>query len=345
MAFLAVLAAAPAAEAAPTADVVVIWTPGANPAPVAEAARAHGAAAIDRSPATQADTGASAKMLTRGVAAYDSLRLDEARNVLNEARELADRTGAAGLTTAQLSDIFLYRALVFAQQGDDTQAWDNFVIAVIVDPTRELDPARFPPKVAEQLARAKESTLHDHPAADLSVTVPAGCATSIDGAPSSGKAHLITGPHWIHVDCADRPPWGQRVDLTNLGSSLAAEPPRYAPPTDDEMLVQARVAGARALVVAELHGTVATARLIALDGRERDRRAVAITGSDLAPLAAAVADLLTPPVDRHHWYQSRWAWAAGAAALAAIVLVPITAAIASDTGATSVNGRPKGPTF
>jgi hypothetical protein len=317
-----------AAMAAPAADVVVVWAPGANVAPVEDVARARGAAAIDRSPAPPPLALASAD-LARGVAAYDATRYDEARAVLDQARDQADRSGAAGLTTVQLGDLFLYRGLVRVQLGDDTAAWDDLVRAVTIDPTRDLDPARFPPKIVELFQRAHDTVLHDHPASDLQLDVPAGCTAFVDGAASSGKAHLISGPHWIRVACADRLPWGQRIDLTSLGMHLAPDPSPYAPPSDAELLVQARVAGARAMIVAEVHGQLATARLVGLDGRERDRRTVAITG-DLAPLAAAVADLLVPKTVVTHWYRSRWAWAAGAAIAAAAIFVPLTAAIASE---------------
>jgi hypothetical protein len=339
---LAALAAVPVADvaAAPAADVVVVWAPGVSAAPVEQVARAHGAAIIDRSPAPP-PTVETALLLTRGIAAYDALKLDEARAVLDQARDLADRTGAAGLSTAQLSDMFLYRGLVRAQAGDETAAWDELVTSIAVEPSRELDPARFPPKIVEQFRRARDTLQHERPAGDLQLDVPPGCTPYVDGAASSGKAHILTGPHWIRVECADRTPWGQRIDLTTVGAHLAPDPSPYAPPSDAELLVQARVAGARGLVVAEVHGAIATARLVALDGRERDRRTVGVS-QGLAPLATAVAELLTPDAAKHRWYKSRWAWAAGAAALAAIVLVPVTAAIASDTGATSGRVQPKG---
>jgi hypothetical protein len=95
------------------------------------------------------------------------------------------------------------------------------------------------------------------------------------------------------------------------------------------------------VIVVEVHGNVGTARLVGLDGRERDRRTVTL-GADLGPLADAVGDLLAPPVE-HHWYQSKWTWAAGGVAAAAIILVPLTAAIAGSTSATSVQAKPTFP--
>jgi hypothetical protein len=335
----AVLSASVVATAAPAADLVVVWAPGAKIAPVEAAARTHGAAVLDRSPAPPAAI-ETAKILQRAIEAYDALRYDEARAMLDQARDLVDRTGAAGLSTAQLSDLFLYRGLVRVQLGDETGAWDELVTAVVVAPGRELDRGRFPPKIIELFGRARDQTVHEKPAADLELDTPTGCTAYVDGVAGAGKFHVIAGAHWVRVDCPDRTPWGQRVDLPTLGLHVRADPLPYAPPAEAELLVQARVAGARALVVAEVHGTIATARLVGLDGREHDRRSVTVTG-DLQPLAIAIGELLTPPV-RTPWYQSKWAWAGGAAAIAAIVLVPITAIAAGSSTPTTFSVRPKG---
>jgi hypothetical protein len=60
-----------------------------------------------------------------------------------------------------------------------------------------------------------------------------------------------------------------------------------------------------------------------------------VQGDDLGAFARAIDAMLTPATERHHWYQSRWAWAGTAALVAAAVLVPITAAIASAHSADS----------
>ena len=328
--------------AAPLPDVVVVWAPGADVAPVAAAARAHGAAVIDRSP-TPPPPADTAAVLQRGIDAYDAVRYDEARAVLDQARDECDRTGAAGLTNEQLQDLLLYRGLVRSQLGEDAQAWDELVAAIVVDPARIPDPARFPPKVVDTLARARKQTLEQHVAADLDVSAPPGCSTFLDGAASAGRAKLVTGAHWIRVACPDRPPWGERVELTSLGASIAADPPRFAPPAEVDLLVQARVAGARAIVIAEVHSGIATARAVALDGRELERRTVAIDArGNLAPLARAIDAMRTPASEQHLWYASRWAWAGGAALLAAAILVPITTAIASTHPADTVTARVPG---
>lgn len=328
-------------DAAPAADLVVVWAPGAKLGPIEAVARDHGAALVDRSPPPVAAAN-TAQLVQRGIDAYDQVRYEEALAALDQARDQVDRTGAGGLATAQLSDLFLYRGLVRDQQQNPNAAWEEIIAAVVIDPSRVLDPARFPPHAIQLFARAV-AAVKERPLAQLTIDAPTGCTVAIDGATSSGAQQLVIGVHRARATCgADREPWSARVELTAAGAKLAVEPRAITPPTDADLLVQARVSGARALVVAEVHDKLATARLIGLDGRERDRRTVALAG-DLVPLARAVGELLAPAgVARDHWYQSRWAWAGGAALLAAAVLVPLTAGLTSRSSGTTVTVRPTG---
>jgi len=337
-----------AVEARPTADVVVVWAPGARIAPIEQAARQAGAAVIDRSPAAQQSQDV-ASMVKRGIAAYDALRFPDALAALDEAKAAVDRTGAAGLTQTELSDLFLYRGLVKIQQGDPTAAWDELITSVTVNPARVLDPARFPPRVAQEIARARTS-LADRQKATLAVAAPSGCTVAIDGAeisaipsaaalPGAGVPRII-GPHWTNVTCVDRGPWGTRIELTGDTTITPRNAP-LTPPTTDEVLIQARTAGAQAFVFVEVSGSVGTARLIGIEGRERDRRTVTLR-EDVGPLAEAVRDLLRPE-PKTRWYESRWAWAGGAALLAAAILVPITAAVAGDNRPSTWTAKGKLP--
>lgn len=326
MALLLVVALMAPADAAPAADLVVIWAPGMRTAPLESAARRAGAAVIDRSPAPAGATG-TPQLVQQGIEAFDRLELDQAWQWFEQARSDVDRSGAAGLTEAQLSDLFLYRGLIKAQQGDTTTAWDQLVTANTIGPTRELDPGRFAPKIRAEFERARD-TVRTRARAKLTVQAPDGCAVSVDGRPSVGPVDRPLGPHWISTTCPDRRPHGYKIELTG-DVTVPVEPAPYAPPSDTELLVQARTAGARAFVVAEVRSGIATARLVGLDGRERDRRTVAITG-DLGPLADVLGELLAPtPVTR--WYKSRWVWAVGGAAVAAAIILPVMALRASDT--------------
>jgi len=329
-----------AAAAAPAADLVVVWAPGRDVRPVAAAARAMGAAIVDTSPATPVAS-AIPTLVARGIEGYDKLRYADAWQALEEARIAVDRTGAEGMTPTQLSDLFLYRGLLRTQRNDPT-AFDELASAIVVDPNRVFDAARFSPDVIENLERAR-TTVGGRPRATLAVDAPAGCTVAIDGSTTEVAAPRVPGTHWVRVTCPDHAPWGARVDVSAPATSVVARPVRYAAPSDAEMLIQARTAGATALIAAEVRGEVATARLIGIDGRERNRRTVAIHGS-LEPLADAVRMLLRPTA-KPRWYTSRWAWAGAAALIAAAIAIPITAAATRDNSPASATIRFPGDTW
>jgi hypothetical protein len=123
-------------------------------------------------------------------------------------------------------------------------------------------------------------------------------------------------------------------------------PKPYEAPSETEVLVQARSVDARAVIVVEVHGKLATIRLVGVDGRERERRSASVERGDLAPIAAIVDAMLAPTIVRHEaWYRSRWAWVTGAVIVTAAIVIPITAVIAGDTGATRATIVPTGKGF
>lgn len=336
--FLVAAALVPAsAEARPKADLVIAWAPGVSIAPIEAAARDAGAAVLDRSPAPRPRL-ATAETLRRAIAAFDAAKLDDAQRLFDEAKAEIDRTGAADLTGTQLSDLFLYRGLIADQREDTTAAWDELVAAIIVAPTRMLDPQRFSPRVLATLDRARQM-VEQRGTAVLRVDVPAGCVATVDGVRVASQL-MPLGTHWVSVTCSAAQPWGTRVELASEATVVARNAP-IAPPTSDEMLIQARISGARAFVAIELTGEVGVVRLVGADGRERDRRTVTVHG-DLAPVAVALRAMLAPAPTRH-WYDSRWAWAGGAALVAAAILIPITAAAAGDTTSPTVGVRVPNP--
>jgi hypothetical protein len=332
------------ARAAPAADLVIVWAPNRSVAPVGAVAHELGAALIDRSPARAALPTPIAPLVKRGIDAYDALRFTDAASLLDQARDAADRTGAAGLTPAELSDLFLYRGLVQAQLDNPAAAWDELATALVIDPARLLDPSRFPPRVVADVERARVA-VGARAVATLAIQAPPTCTLTIDGVASTGTFTGRLGAHWVRATCTDRPAWGARITLTGVADHLAIAGAPYAAPDDAELVVQARVAAARAFVIVEVRGAVGTARLLGVDGRERDRRSVAITG-DLAPLAAAVRSLLRPArPPAVAWYRARWVWAAGAAALAAAIAIPVTAALAGDSSSTTAGLKIEPPSW
>jgi hypothetical protein len=338
LALLLVLALVAPADAAPRADLVVVWAPGLRTAPLEAAAKRAGAAIVDKSPQPEA-AAQTGRLVQRGIEAFDKLEFDQAWQLLEQARSEVDRSGAAGLTEGQLSDLFLYRGLIKAQQGDPNTSWDQLVTANTIGPTRELDPGRFAPRIRDEFNRARD-TVRAKPRAKLTVQAPDNCTVSVDGKPTVGSTDRPLGPHWISTACPDRSPMGFKVELTG-DVTVPVNPPPYAQPSDTDLLVQARAAGARAFVAVDVRSGVATARLVGLDGRERDRKTVQVAG-DLGPLAEGLEALLAPPPDKH-WYESRVVWAIGGAAAAAAILIPLTAFLTSDSSTTSVSARPEFP--
>ncbi len=319
------------AAAAPAADVIVVWAPAHDVAPLAAVARDLGAALVDRSPPSRVAPSIDAA-IQRGIDAFEALQLDAAWSLFEDARRQLDATGGAGVSNARLSDLFVYRGLIRTQREDVDGAWDELVAAMVVAPGRVFDPARFPPRTLLDLERARKAAGASQVV--VAIEAPPACAIAVDGAAVVGReASLVRGIHWIAASCPGFAPWGVRVDVDERADRVRVGAARLEPPSDAEVVIQGRTAGARGMIVVEVRGTLAVARLLGLDGRERDRRSVTIAvGSprSLEPLAAAVRDLLQPRPSRARWYRSRWAWAAGGALVAAAIFVPLTLAFSSN---------------
>lgn len=330
---LVIAVAASPALAKPAADVVIVWAPGAKVAPIEAAARDAGVAVIDRSPAARAARETSAT-IARGIAEFEALHTDEAAKLLDEAKAEVDRTGAADLSQNTLSDLFLYRARVASERGETAVAWEGYTTAMIVAPTRVVDPGHVSPSVRAELERAR-TAVAGRPKAALVVSALSGCRVMIDGAPAT-QAPYVIGPHWVHVECADREPWGTRVELVAADTRIQAGNAPIAAPTDEELLVQARAVAARAFVSVRVQGGVAQLRLVSSDGRELDRRAARIE-RDLGPAASALKSLLVEKgveVVERRWYRSPWFWAGVGAIVGAGIAIPI-ALSAGDPATTS----------
>lgn len=329
LAVLALLvASAPAASAAPAAapraQLVVYWAPvGTDPAlgaAVAAAAADAGATFVDRSPLPVPAPDVAA-LVSAGRQAYDDLRFDEAVTTLDRAALGLDHTGGAGLPRATLLELFLYRALARIQTGDERRAWDDLVQAARLDPHHVLDPARFPTRAVDALTRA-QATVSSGARGRLAVSGGERCALTVDGVATTAPVELTAGAHWLAAACADRPDWGQRVEVRG-DTRVVAPAPR--PPGDDASLIQLRAVGGAALLAVDVHGAVAALRTVSVDGRERERASAGVAPTELAAAVAAQLAPAATPGPRRPWYRSRWAWAAAGAAVATAILVPVIA--------------------
>ncbi|MEZ4358770.1 MAG: hypothetical protein R3B48_01205 [Kofleriaceae bacterium] len=317
-----VVTAASVAVADPRAELVLLWAPGRAEAlaPTARVARQAGAAVLDVTPQV-APVLAEALALRNGRAAYDALRFEEAFASLTTAVESIEATGAAGLTNTQLSDAFLYRGLAAVQLGRAESAWDDFVRAASVAPSRALDPAQFPPRAVEQFERARAYAAA-LPLVQVTLRRPPSCEVQIDArATSEATLALPRGRHWLVANCPGHQPAQRGFDATE-SLELAAAGPAIATLSDDAALVQARAIGARAVVVVTAAADLALVRRLGADGREQARRAVQLDADGPRALAVEVSALLRDEPVRTRWYRSRWTWAAAGALTATALLLP-----------------------
>ncbi|MDQ3369033.1 MAG: hypothetical protein M3680_26720 [Myxococcota bacterium] len=316
------------AGAAPAADVVVAWSAqplGVTGIAINGAASRAGASYIDVSPEAVALPDAL-PLIKRGIAAYGNLELEAAINSLDAAASLIDQTGAAAIDTTMLADLFLYRALAHATRGNDARSWDDLVVVAGIQPTRVLDPAGFGPRAVERFGQARA---HVAALPRGKVTLAGGprCQVRIDGiVVSTPEVELPFSRHWLDASCEGREPVRRRleVDRVTLEAKLAGR--ELAMPDDAALLIQARTAAARAILIVIVQPSAAVIRKLGVDGKERDRATVTLRGTerDRGDIAAVVSRLLEParPRPPEPWYRSRWVWAGAGAVIASAILIP-----------------------
>lgn len=310
---------------------------------LARAARAEGSAFLDESPAPPPSPTAALR-LRRAVDGYEAFRHDEAARELDAAIDEAARTGGAGLSASELSDLFVYRGMVRTQLGDTTRAWEDFSAAAILEPTRLLDPLRFPPRVIETFERAL-AAVRGAPRGTLAVAAPAGCDVVVDGRrlPAGLEPELVFGTHFVRIACPGRAPWGGVVPITQPRQRVEPELVPPSPPSPTDLAARAREAGGRRVLLAVARVRPAATPVLELSlldagsARPRGTALVVLDGARAADeVAAAVRRLVrgatrpeapppTPPPPPPRWFERPWFWGAVGAAAAAIVLLPFVA--------------------
>ncbi len=347
----AVAGLAATSAAAPGPEVAIFHAPAGAPPPapaikraLADGARREGIAWIDASAPADPPPETIAR-IRRGATAYAELRFEAAIADLDAAAIELAASGAIDLAPADISDLFLFRGLARVQLGD-VRAWDDLVAAAAIDPSRVLDPQVFPPRAIESFARAVTAAQAAGRAA-LTITAPAGCAIAIDGAGAAdGRAEVVRGPHYATARCPGYRPWGSRV-IVDADRAIAPSLTVEAAPTDAELAIQLRTAGATAAIAIRIAGPVCTLRHLTADGRVVAQAAIALDQPRAVDAAvAAFVALAHPaaPVRATRWWRSPWLWGAAGAAVATAVLLPF--ALGGDGGAGAVTLRPTGlPTW
>jgi tetratricopeptide (TPR) repeat protein len=301
---------------------------------LAQAAERLGAALVDLSPAPEPAPEAPLH-LRRAIEAYHDFHYPDALASADAGVAEATRTGAAGLSATDLSDLLIYRALAYTEQGDAARAWDDFVRAAALDPSRKLDPVRFPPRVVESFGRAAKSVLSTPPAT-LVVEAPDGCEVRVDGRDTSGQRAItvMRGEHYLRVMCAGYERYGAAVLVAAERHQVAPALRARRPAGPAEARALARERGIRRVVWAALGGRrpLLTLQLYAGDAaRPRTAAAVGLSGERAVPaIGSALERLVAPPVapvvvekaPPTPWYRRPWLWGVAGAVVASAILVP-----------------------
>jgi hypothetical protein len=241
------------------------------------------------------------------------LSFDEALPELDAAAAEVAQTGGAGLSTAELSELYLYRAMATARadwkskaapeppeaNAARARAFDDYLRAAALAGDKAPNPRELPPQVVADFARAV-AEVRQRPRGTLIVTGDADAQLSLDGAPAVRVGGGVTvrdlpfGEHLLAVEELGRERWGTHV---TLGAATVEQviPPRAALGLDDAVAAaHARRMGARFALVAERKpgpGARLELRLIDLAGKKRDGALISTTGDERGTIDASVMRL------------------------------------------------------
>jgi hypothetical protein len=249
------------------------------------------------------------ELLKTGVMNTQKIAFAEALRDLDAAAAEVAATGGDGLSTGELADLYLHRAIATARADWNataaagptearTRAYADYLRAATLTPGKTLNPRETPPQAVADFARAV-AEVRERPRGTLSVTGSADALVSLDGAsplPVAGGVvfrDLVHGEHLIRVEEIGRAAWGAVLAL-NQPTQEVAIPARASLGLDAATAAaHARRMGARFALVLEPKGgprAPVALRLIDASGQERD--AVQVTAaSEVGLIDAAVMRL------------------------------------------------------
>jgi len=302
-------------------------------------AEARGVAFIDHRP-PQVEASRVRALVGRAIDSYQGFRYPEAVGLLDQAVTALEGGDVVGVDPAVIADVFIYRGLARFALGDREAAWGDFVSAATVGPGRILDPVRFPPSAVETFERARAEVAKAARGA-VSLQVPEGCRAAIDGIAYQGPRVLALGHHFYGVECR-----GQRVGgrFEASGELVSLTPPLVEVRSIDLEQASALASergGAQLIWVDVAAAEPPTAVLQSVDFSTRTiRKQVAMASP--AAVATVVNKFFEPPAELvkvepepRRWYKEPWLWAAVGAAVATVVILPLTVG-GNDAGAFSV---------
>jgi hypothetical protein len=238
-------------------------------------------------------------LLKTGLINSQKIAFGEALHDLDAAAAEVASTGGAGLSTDELSDLYLNHAIATARADWNatadapptearTRAYTDSLRAAALTPGRTLNTREIPPQAVADFTRAL-AEVRARPRGTLTVSGSADAQVALDGGapmPVAGGIvfrDVVNGDHLIHVEELGHVGWGAVVSF-NQPSLDVAIPSRPLLGLDGPTAAaHARRMGARfALVLEPKGGPTAPVgvRLIDTSGQERD--AVLVTPANEA---------------------------------------------------------------
>lgn len=210
-----------------------------------------------------------------GILHAQQLAFTDALRELDLAAGEVGTTGGAGLTSAELGDLYLFRAMATAHADwnaavaapptpERTRAYTDYLRAATMTPDRVLNPHDLPPQVVADFQRALDEIRH-RPRGTLVIKGSADAQIALDGGPLMSLKGGLTvrdlayGEHLIRAEELGFAPWGALIPLNQPSFDLAL-PARTALALDDATAAaHARRMGARFALVAQPKGGPGTA--------------------------------------------------------------------------------------
>jgi hypothetical protein len=227
--------------------------------------------------------------LRAGVLNTQKIAFGEALHDLDAAAVEVSTTGGAGLSTDELADLYVNRAIATAHADWNatadappnearTRAYADYLRAATIAPARTLNTRETPPQALADFTRAV-AELRQRPRGSLTVSGSADAQVSLDGGPTMPVAgglvlrDLVAGEHLIRVEELGHAGWGAVVAF-NPPTQDVVIPPRAGLGLDGATAAShARRMGARFALVLEPKGgphAPIGVRLIDTTGQERD---------------------------------------------------------------------------
>jgi len=209
-------------------------------------------------------------LLKSGVLNTTKIAFGEALHDLDAAAAEAAATGGAGLSTDDLSDLYLHRAIATARADWNatadapptdarTRAYADYLRAATLTPARTLNAREIPPQAVADFARAV-AEVRQRPRGTLSVSGAVDAQVALDGGapmPVAGGLvlrDLVHGEHLIRVEELGHVGWGA-VIVFNQPAQDVAIPSRALLGLDGATAAaHARRMGARFALVLEPKG-------------------------------------------------------------------------------------------